>query len=391
VRPAQVHSLRSIPVYGDARDPNSVAPPGALPPGLSGIAIDGGGYVLTSANVGKLAAPVQIIFANGEQRDAEIAAADANEFVALLKLSSPPAANIASPRLAERRYDLPAGSWLVRHGRSPSGRASVSLCLLESVRLGAKDTIIGLLDRDGVAEVDGAALVDVTGRLVGMYVAPGETPAFVIPIGRALDIANRLKNVPRAPQSWVGLELQDLSDDLREYFAVPAGVLITEVRPESPAAAAGLRPADIVQKLDDVDVESAPALMAALASKPAESEIRLGIRRGSRSMAVKVITGPGNAGIADAGGEPVLRLRLDDSISANASAIAEVGPPDLASRLGLRAGDIIQSFNGRPIRRSLDLVQLVRTAPAGKANLYQVRRGERVFFIAIKERVNVDE
>ncbi|MFQ6613907.1 MAG: PDZ domain-containing protein, partial [Fidelibacterota bacterium] len=55
------------------------------------------------------------------------------------------------------------------------------------------------------------------------------------------------------PKSYLGVQLQDLTDQLRTYFKLDrdGGVLISEVIKDSPAASAKLRAGDIILQVDD--------------------------------------------------------------------------------------------------------------------------------------------
>jgi S1-C subfamily serine protease len=385
--------LRSIPVFSDLENRNSGRPSSAaLSPGISGIVIDPAGYVLTSANVARLGTRIQLMFADGQQSEAEVVGLDAEDFLGLLKMKTPPA-NMVTPDFSKVLSDFQAGDWLIRQGRSPSGRESLSLCLLESVRPGTKDRPIGFLDSTAAAEMDGGVLTDINGRLVGIYTSPPQAPAFVVPINRALSVASRLKSVPhRVPQSRVGLEFQDLTDELREYFSVAGGVLVTNVLPNSPAASAGLRAGDIVQKLDAMDMASAAELTMAITDKPAGTSVRLGIRRGLRDRVVTLVTAPyfDTAAITSPD-EQTLTLKMRDSLTPDGPAIVDVTPTGLANRIGLLSGDLIIAVNSRPVRRVAELIRVVQTLPAGKSRLLQIKRGDQMFFIAVKETINIDE
>jgi type II secretory pathway component PulC len=66
------------------------------------------------------------------------------------------------------------------------------------------------------------------------------------------------------------------------------------------------------------------------------------------------------------------------------------GPPGLANRVGLVSGDVIKAINGRSIRTSNDMARWLQTLPTEKPTLFQIQRGDRVFFVAIKETVRID-
>jgi serine protease Do len=381
-------SPRSINLYSDTREQDSPPPASArLSPGVSGIVLDLDGYVLTSANVLMFGPRVQLKFVDGTVVEGKVVAADTQEFVGLVKASSLPQ-GVLLPDFSKGVSELRTGEWLIREGRSPSGSESVSLSLLESIRLGGGDRRLGFLDSPAAPEIDGGALIDVEGRLAGMYATPPDAPAFVVPIGRALAIANKLKTVPPNPQSWIGIELQELSEDLRQYFGMQTGALVVQVMPNSPAAKAGLKAADIVEKIDEKDVGSASELTAAINSKPPGATVQLSVRRGLLSLTMDTVTAPFTESVANTSADgQSLVLKIKET--AQGPAILEVGPPPLKNRLGLMPGDIIKSVNGRSIRRSAEFIQLIRALPADRPRLFQIQRGDQLFFVGIQEPVTI--
>lgn len=68
------------------------------------------------------------------------------------------------------------------------------------------------------------------------------------------------------PGVFLGIEIQSMSDDLREYFNAPrgVGVLVDRVMEDSPAEASGLRAGDVVIRVDGKDVSHHGDIMRAL-------------------------------------------------------------------------------------------------------------------------------
>jgi serine protease Do len=62
----------------------------------------------------------------------------------------------------------------------------------------------------------------------------------------------------------LGIGIQSLTPQLAEYFGAKDGVLVTDVRPESPAAKAGLKAGDVITSVDGKEIEDAGALTAAV-------------------------------------------------------------------------------------------------------------------------------
>src|SRR4051812_38831893 len=80
----------------------------------------------------------------------------------------------------------------------------------------------------------------------------------------------------------IGAGVTPLTKQLAEHFRVDSGVMVTEVRENSPAAKAGLHAGDIILKADDRTIMNQADLVRAINDKK-EGEIRLTIdRNGSR-------------------------------------------------------------------------------------------------------------
>ncbi len=87
-----------------------------------------------------------------------------------------------------------------------------------------------------------------------------------------------------ADHGYLGVQLDDLSEQLGAYFEVEdgEGALITEVIEDSPAAAAGLAAGDVIVAVGDEKVASSAELKEVLADTEADDEVVLTIvRKGS--------------------------------------------------------------------------------------------------------------
>ena len=82
----------------------------------------------------------------------------------------------------------------------------------------------------------------------------------------------------------VGAEMIDLRSELAAYFQVDGGVLVTDVPNKTPAAAAGIKPGDVITRIDDVAVRSVQGLRLALSR--AEATIPLTLVRQGTTMTV---------------------------------------------------------------------------------------------------------
>ena len=92
---------------------------------------------------------------------------------------------------------------------------------------------------------------------------------------------------------FLGVQIQDLSEQLSEYFKVKDGngVLVSEVVEDSPAKKAGLKAGDIITKVDDEDIENANDLTMTIRSYEPDSKVSVAIIRDGKKKKLDAILG----------------------------------------------------------------------------------------------------
>ena len=90
--------------------------------------------------------------------------------------------------------------------------------------------------------------------------------------------------------SKLGISLQDLTDQLGNYFGVKEGegVLITEVENESPAEQAGLKAGDVIVEVDNRKVENSDEVLEIVSDKEKGDKVNLEVLREKRPMRFSV-------------------------------------------------------------------------------------------------------
>ena len=88
----------------------------------------------------------------------------------------------------------------------------------------------------------------------------------------------------------LGVKIHAIDDDLAKYFNAKArsGVLILEVEEDSPAEAAGLKPGDIITKVDGESVRDSEDLLEELRDYEPGDEVELEYLRDSKSLTATV-------------------------------------------------------------------------------------------------------
>jgi membrane-associated protease RseP (regulator of RpoE activity) len=97
---------------------------------------------------------------------------------------------------------------------------------------------------------------------------------------------------PRAPRftgGYLGVELVDLTPDLREHFGAPrdVGVMVGRVEPGSPAARAGLEVGDVVTAIGDEPVHDSWGLSGEISSREGNEVMEMTLFRAGKKRHVE--------------------------------------------------------------------------------------------------------
>jgi hypothetical protein len=92
---------------------------------------------------------------------------------------------------------------------------------------------------------------------------------------------------------FLGVQIQDLSEQLSDYFKVKDGngVLVSEVVKDSPAEKAGLKAGDIITKVDSEDIENAGDLTATIRGYEPETKVSISVIRDGKKKKLKATLG----------------------------------------------------------------------------------------------------
>lgn len=278
----------------------------------SGFFIHPDGYILTNEHVVERAEKleIQITTLDGKTYPAKRVYGDETKDLALLKVQS------ADPFPYLRLDDLSPnyiGQTVIALGNPIGYQSSVSAGILSGKNRTAMN-LSGLLQTDAAINPgnSGGPLVDIAGRLVGVNsikvsfagrtTTPAENIAFAIPAESVADwardaiaIAKGEKQPPPPPdpvailQQRLGIHVQDLTPDLAQTFGFGAidGVLISDVEPDSPAAAAGIPRGVVLEAVGRYPTPEIAALPPELGSiRPGQTIVLSLIRSTRRGNAI---------------------------------------------------------------------------------------------------------
>jgi S1-C subfamily serine protease len=149
-----------------------------------------------------------------------------------------------------------------------------------------------------------------------------------------------------------------------------------------------------VVRFNDQPVTTAKQLIQMINQTPPGTRLKLTIRRNARERVFDVETSPYRSAVdrtdqkAD-DSEQTLVLELDRDFSTEGVKLKSILPAALAARLGLQVNDVIVNVDRRRLDSHADFQRAQRNRAASDMQLWQIRRGERIFFLAFREKVVV--
>ncbi|MGA0839352.1 MAG: Do family serine endopeptidase [Pseudomonadales bacterium] len=365
----------------------------------SGVVVDAkGGYIVTNHHVVERADEINVTLADGRTLKATLVGSDPRVDLAVLKVVPDALVEITFADSGALRV----GDFVVAIG-NPFG-------LNQTVTSG----IISALGRSGLgiegyedfiqtdASINpgnsGGALVDLSGRLVGIntaILAPAGGNVgigFAIPANMVQAIMGELIEHGEVRRGFLGLAVQGLNPDLAEAFGVEnrEGVVVVEVQDDGAAAKAGLRPGDIITRVGDrpirrvTEFDGQAALMFVGERVPVEILRDGRVRRVTfdiRDEPLEKIQGERlDRRLL---GTTLQNFRNDSGLSDDAGVlVSDVTDGSMAWEFGLRPGDIVVACNRRGVRNLEQLQAAVEGA--GDQLLLRVYRSGQYGYIVIR-------
>ena len=388
----------------------------------SGVIVDPAGYIMTNAHVVEGAQRIRVALplptdtgrsvAAGKRHilDAHLVGLHKETDLALLKIDGKDLPTLAL--LADRR---PRVGQLVFAIGSPEGlQNSVTMGVVSAVaRQADPDKPLTYIQTDAPINPgnSGGPLVDMNGSVVGINTfilsqgGGSEGLGFAIP-ARIVDfVYHSLRKFGHVHRTEIGAVAQEITPALADGLQLTQhwGVIVADVKPDGPAAAAGLQIQDIVLTADDRRIETLPQLSSALYLHRLDQVLKLEILRGDQKKTLYV---------------PAIEHRdqmdqLFDSADPEKNLVPKLGilaldlTPDLRNQIGslriasgvivlgraadlimpdtgLQTGDVIHALNTTPITSMETLRAAVLALKTGDPVVLQVERSDGLTYLSFE-------
>lgn len=388
----------------------------SLPLGLgSGVIVSADGYILTNNHVVEGADRIEVSV--GKSRRPYTAAkigGDTRTDIAVLKID----AKDLPPITFSNSDLLRAGDVVIAVGNPFNLTRSATMGVVSAV--GRRDAETSrMADLGNFIQTDaainmgnsGGALVDYQGRLVGINTAifsrsgGNQGIGFSVPSNTARSVMENLIKHGRVLRGFLGIGLEDVTESMQQEFNVEpgTGAMITEVRPDTPAIKAGLKPYDIITAINGRKIEGYKDLQLTVAGMPPGSAVKLDVIRERKPLAVSVTLGEkpeekmvaapvqepdpdvlDGVTVADIDEEARREFRIPADV--RGALVTAVEPDSVSASAGIRPGDVIQEIKRKPVSGADDAVKMSEQLKREKQVLLRIwsRGGSRILMLEHK-------
>jgi Do/DeqQ family serine protease len=371
----------------------------------SGVMVDPSGLVVTNNHVIEGADQVKVSLADKREFEAEIVLKDSRSDLAVLRLKD---SHEKFPTLDFANSDeLLVGDVVLAIG-NPFG---VGQTVTHGIISALARTQVGITDYQFFIQTDaainpgnsGGALVDITGKLVGVNTAifsrsgGSQGIGFAIPANMVRVVVASAKSGGKAvKRPWLGARLQAVTPEIAETMGLhlPTGALVANVVPNSPAARAGLKLSDLIVEIDGQTVDDPNAFDYRFATRPLGGTSQIEVQRAGKTvkLTVPLETAPDvgrneivltsrspfqGAKVANISPAVADELHLDADIEG--VVVTDLADDGTAAGLGFQKGDIILTVNSQKIARTSDLEKVTR----------ETARVWRITFVRGGQQINV--
>jgi serine protease Do len=390
--------------------------------GGSGVVLHADGFIMTNAHVVANARRVRVVLPPattdtghsivrpaGSIRDATVVGVDRETDLAVLKIDD----KGLSPLALADSDELRSGHLVMAFG-SPLGlENSVTLGVVSAVgrQRGPDDPMVYVqTDAPINPGSSGGPLVDASGHVVGIntYIISqsggNEGVGFAVPSNIVRTVFEQLRTTGRVRRGTLGVLAQTVTPTMAAGLGLEqtGGVILADVAPGGPGAAAKLQPGDIVLSLDGRRMENARQFDVNLYAHRVGDTVTLDVQRGGETFRA-------TAAIAERPGDParfaelvhptknliarlgVLGIEIDSAVAKQLPQLRAPSGVLVAALLagspgegGLEAGDVIMALNGAPVGGLADLRTKVDALPAAGACVLQVQRGQVLMYVVLE-------
>ena len=264
----------------------------------SGVVYSEDGLIITNEHVISGNTRVEVGFADGQRVQGTVKASDPVTDLALVQADRKglpkPVYQSTLPKVGEGALVL--GSPL---GFENTATAGIISGLHRSIPGSASNSLslVDLIQTDAPISPgnSGGAVINMRGEIIGIseaYIPPSAgavSLGFAIPAATAVQVAEELLADGTAEHAYLGLTPGELTPQIADRLGIEAstGVVVLAVDEDGPAGRAGIRPGDVLESMEGVELNSPEKLLAELRNRNPGDTVGFKVKRGDQSLDLK--------------------------------------------------------------------------------------------------------
>lgn len=384
----------------------------------TGFIIRKDGLILTNSHVIDKADVITIQLSEKDDKSypATVIGKDPKTDVALIKINADK--NLPTVKLGSSS-NLQVGEWVAAFGNPFGHGHSMSKGIVSAIGRNLDEiNLFPFIQTDASINPgnSGGPLVNVKGEVIGVNTAidaRAQGIGFAIPIDEVKTIISQLEKTGSVSRGFLGVEMRTMNEQIATDLGVSQtdGAIIINVVPESAAARAGLRPYDIIVKINNKTIKTSSDLAKHISRTPIGKTVVVHIIRDKRNKKINVILGNSVAdtapnkntsppsyskrelsdglftkyGFSVANITTKIKKRYEiETTGKHKTYVSRVLGYSKASSAGLREGDIIYEINRRSIFSAKDAKRLLSGKGKAKSYLIRIKRGSTFSLIRLE-------
>lgn len=367
----------------------------------SGVIINKEGYIVTNNHVVEGAEIVQVTLNDNRELKAEVIGTDPDTDLAVIKVNEKDLPYLAFVNSDQSKV----GQWVLAVGNPFNLNSTVTAGIISAkgrdiniIKSGspgangqpARTAIESFIQTDAAINPgnSGGALVDLNGGLLGINTAIASPTGsysgygFAVPSNIVSKITEDLIAFGTVQRGWMGVEIRNVDSNLarQEDLDVNEGAYISSYgvdESKSAAKEAGLKPGDVVTKIDDAPIKSSSALIEYVGRKRPGDKINVTIDRNGKTLVIPVTlkNREGNTTTVKREEKPELAslgFELEDvdskllkRLDVNQGVKVKSLTNSKLKRTGMREGFIITHIDDVPVKSAKDVDEIIKKKKAG--------------------------
>ena len=356
----------------------------------SGFIVSEDGYIVTNHHVIKGATEILVEIYDDEKETeykAELVGCDLKSDIAVLKIKEK---NLPFLEFGDSDQ-LEQGQWIVALGHPLRLRDSVTVGVISAKHR----SNLQITQLEDFIQTDaslnpgssGGPLLDLSGKVVAVNTAiipPSQRNmgvGFSVPSNITKMIYEHVKETGAVNRGFLGVNIQDLTEDLIEGFGYKKGTkgaLISSIAKDSAAEAAGLVVGDLVVTFNGKSIKNSKVFATEVGKLPAGKKCKVKIIRNGKKKTINIALGSQMPEISSKG-DSIHKLGvIVEEIPKGAGqkyhlkedetgvVIKEIVQGSLAHRSGWKEGSVIMVVNGDKIKTVDDLAKALEKTEKGK-------------------------